>query len=91
MLFRSALVFDAWKKQQPAQHNYEDWRHFWSRVKALIGCDYGFLGAPPDNQNRIGNGLSVMQWVSLLKDARFESVDILLRDAEKVVLANVKP
>ncbi|HKN34776.1 MAG TPA: class I SAM-dependent methyltransferase [Terriglobales bacterium] len=86
-----ALVFDAWKKQQPAQHNYEDWRHFWSRVKALIGCDYGFLGAPPDNQNRIGNGLSVMQWVSLLKDARFESVDILLRDAEKVVLANVKP
>ena len=83
--------FDAWKKQQPAQHNCEDWRRFWSRVNALLGYDYGFLGDPPNNQNRIGDGLSVMQWVSLLKDAGFESIDILLRDAEKVVLASSKP
>jgi hypothetical protein len=33
----------------------------------------------------------VMQWVGLLTDAGFGSVDILLRDAEKVVLASVKP
>jgi hypothetical protein len=32
-----------------------------------------------------------MQWVCLLKDAGFESIDILLRDPEKVVLASVKP
>jgi hypothetical protein len=83
--------FDAWQKEQPSQHQYEDWRRFWSRVKALIGYDYGFLGDPPDNQNRIGDGLSVMQWVDLLKDAGFESIDILLRDAEKVVLAGSKP
>src|SRR5262249_8540142 len=83
--------FDAWKKGQPSQHKYEDWRRFWSRVKALIGHDYGFLGDPPDNQNRIGDGLSAMQWVGLLTNAGFESIDILLRDAEKVVLASVKP
>jgi hypothetical protein len=32
-----------------------------------------------------------MQWVGLLTDAGFESIDILLRDAEKAVLASVKP
>jgi len=82
--------FVAWQKEQPSQHNYEDWRRFWSRVNALLGYDYGFLG-DPDFQNRIGDGLSVMQWVGLLTDAGFGSTDILLRDAEKVVLASVKP
>ncbi|PYX36026.1 MAG: hypothetical protein DMG81_16910 [Acidobacteria bacterium] len=88
---RFALGFDTWKKQQPAQHKYEDWQHFWSRVNALVGYDYGFLGDPPDNQDRIGDGLSVMRWVGVLADAGFQSIDILLRDAEKVVLASVKP
>jgi hypothetical protein len=32
-----------------------------------------------------------MQWVRLLTDAGFDSIDILLRDGEKVVLASVKP
>ena len=53
---RFALGFDTWKKQQPAQHKYEDWQHVWSRVNALVGYDYGFLGDPPDNQDRIGAG-----------------------------------
>lgn len=85
-----ALGFDAWRKDQPSQHNCEDWRRFWSRVKALVGCDYGFLDNP-DDQNRIADTLSAMQWVGLLTDAGFESIDILLRDAEKVVLASAKP
>jgi len=55
-----------------------------------VGYDYGFLGEP-DGQDRIGDGLSAMQWVGLVRDAGFESVDILLRDAEKVVLASVRP
>jgi trans-aconitate methyltransferase len=82
--------FDAWRKEQPSQHRYEDWRRFWSRVKDLVGYDYGFLGEP-GGQDRIGDGLSVMRWVGLLADAGFKSVDILLRDPEKVVLASVKP
>ena len=82
--------FDAWQKEQPSQHQHEDWRRFWSRVNALLGCDYGgYLGEP--DQNRIGDKLSVMRWVDLLTDAGLESIDILLRDAEKVVLAAVKP
>jgi len=88
---RFAPGFDAWQKEQPSQHEYEDWRRFWSRVNALLGYDYGFLGNP-DDQNRIGDGLSVMQWVGLLTDAGFESIDVLLRDAEKVVLEwHVRP
>jgi SAM-dependent methyltransferase len=83
--------FGAWQKEQPSQHKYEDWRRFWSQVKALVGYDYGFLGDPPDDQNHIGDRLSVMQWVGLLTDAGFVSIDILLRDAEKVVLAGVRP
>jgi hypothetical protein len=83
--------FEAWQKEQPSQHKYEDWRRFWSQVNALVGYDYGFLGDPPGDQNRIGDTLSVMQWVGLLTDAGFESIDVLLRDAEKVVLASVKP
>lgn len=83
--------FQAWKKEQPSQHRYEDWRRFWSRVQALVGCDYGFLGDPPDNSGRIGDGLSVRRWVSLLRDAGWASIDVLLRDSEKVVLAAVKP
>lgn len=85
-----ASGFDAWRKEEPSQHKYEDWRRFWSRVNALIGYDYGFLGEP-DGQNRIGDGLSPMQWVGLLTDSGFVSIDVLLRDAEKVVLASVKP
>lgn len=83
--------FEAWQKEQPSQHRHEDWRRFWSRVNALVGYDYGFLGDPPDDQNRIGDRLSVMQWVRLLRDAGFESIDILLRDAEKVAFACIKP
>lgn len=82
--------FAAWKKEQPSQHSYENWRRFWSRVQALIGYDYGFLGEPGD-QDRIGDELSVTQWVGLLTDAGFASVDVLLRDSEKVALACVKP
>jgi SAM-dependent methyltransferase len=86
-----ASGFNAWQKEQPSQHKYEDWRRFWSRVNAFIGYDYGFLGDPPEGQPRIGDKLSVRQWVGLLADAGFESIDILLRDAEKAVLAGVKP
>jgi SAM-dependent methyltransferase len=82
--------FQAWKKEQPSQHRYEDWQRFWSRVQALVGHDYGFLG-DPDGQSRIGDSLSVKQWIRSLMDAGFESIDILLRDAEKVILASVKP
>jgi trans-aconitate methyltransferase len=82
--------FNTWRKQQPSQHRHEDWRRFWSRVNALVGHDYGFLGEP-GSQERIGDELSVMQWIGLLTGAGFAPIDIPLRDPEKVVLATVKP
>jgi SAM-dependent methyltransferase len=81
--------FEAWQKEQPSQHRYEDWRRFWSRVKELVDHDYGFLGEPPDDDDS-GDRLSVKQWVHLLTDAGFESIDILLKDAEKAVVAGAK-
>jgi SAM-dependent methyltransferase len=86
-----ATGFETWRKEQPSQHNFENWRRFWSRVKALIGYDYGFLGDPPDDLDRIGDKLSAMAWVDLLRGAGFQSIDILLRDSEKIVLAALKP
>jgi hypothetical protein len=62
-----AHELDAWQKEQPSQHKYEDWRRFRSRLKALLGYDYGFLGDPVGHDH-IGDGLSVMQWVGLLRD-----------------------
>jgi SAM-dependent methyltransferase len=85
-----AAGFQAWQKDQPSQHRYEDWRRFWSRVHALLGYDYGFLG-DPDDQGCIGDTLSVNQWIRLVAGAGFELIDVLLRDAEKAVLASVKP
>ncbi len=81
---------EVWRKEQPSQHRCEDWRRFWSRVQSLVGCDYGFLGEPGD-QDRIGDSLPVMRWAGLLADAGFASVDVLLRDAEKAALAAIKP
>jgi hypothetical protein len=59
-------------------------------VKALLGYDYGFLG-DPDDQDSSASTLSVKQWIRLFTDAGFESIDLVLRDAEKVVLAGIKP
>jgi trans-aconitate methyltransferase len=81
--------FAFWQKEQPIQHRYEDWRKFWTRVQATIGYDYGFLGEP-DEENHIDESLSVLRWVDLLTKAGFGSIDVLLRDAEKVVLACLK-
>ena len=86
-----ASGFATWRSTQPSQHRPEDWVKFWSRVNTLLGYDYveEQLGER-DDQNRIDDKLSVIGWVHLLTNAGFESIDILLRDAEKVVSAAQK-
>ena len=82
--------FGRWKATQPSQHSRDDWLRFWTRVNAFLGYDYiKRLGkrAP----NRIDDQLSVMGWIDLLKGAGFQSIDVLLRDPEKVVVAALKP
>jgi len=65
---RSEPVFEpwlrTWREEQPSQHSYADWRRFWSRVRDLVGYDYGFLGEPVD-QGHIGDAFSVKQWIGL--------------------------
>lgn len=87
--FRSG--FATWKSTQPSQHRPDDWIKFWSRVNALLGYDYIKELGDREEQNRIGDKLAVMDWVQLLSNAGFESIDILLRDAEKVVSAALRP
>jgi len=86
-----ASGFAAWRSKQPSQHKHEDWIQFWSRVNTLLGFDYVKTLGERDDQDRIGDTLSVMGWVQLLTNAGFESIDILLRDAEKMVSAALKP
>jgi len=86
-----ATGFAAWRKTQPNQHRHQDWINFWSRVNTLLGYEYINVLSEPDEQSHIGDKLSVMGWVELLKNAGFQSIDILLRDSEKVVSAALKP
>lgn len=87
-----ASGFATWRSTQPSHHKPEDWMNFWSRVNNLLGCDYiKEQFGQRDGQSRIGDSLSVMGWVQLLKNAGFEWIDILLRDTEKVVVAAQKP
>jgi len=85
-----ASGFATWKSTQPSQHRREDWINFWSRVNNLLGCEYMNMRAQPDAQSHIGDTLPVLGWIQLLKNAGFESIDILLRDTEKVVAAAIR-
>lgn len=85
-----AAGFAAWKETQPSQHREEDWVRFWGSVNNLLGYDHIKTLGERD-PSRIDDKLSVLGWVALLKGAGFESIDALLRDPEKVVLAALKP
>jgi SAM-dependent methyltransferase len=81
-----AAAFAAWRAVQPPQHRREDWLAFWSRVNAFLGYDHFDLGARPPT-GRIGDGLTSVQWVELVREAGFAAADVLLRDSEKAVVA----
>ena len=85
-----ASGFARWRSTQPSQHRPDDWVKFWSRVNTLLGCDY-FKELGARDENHIDDKLSVLGWVQLLRNAGFETIDILLRDTEKVVAAARKP
>jgi SAM-dependent methyltransferase len=82
--------FATWRRTQPSQHKPEDWIRFWSSVNNLLGYDYIKELGERDESN-IDDKLSVRGWVEMLKAAGFNSIDVLLRDPEKVVLAALRP
>lgn len=88
-----ASVFEEWKAKQADAYDPSTWNQFWARANALLGYDHKeVLGGHPASRVEIGDaGISVLEYVALLKEVGFESIDVLLRDAEKVVMAASKP
>jgi SAM-dependent methyltransferase len=88
-----ASAFEDWKAKQADTYDPATWDRFWARANALLGYDHReVLGGRPVGRGEIGDsGIPVSEYVALLTRAGFESIDVLLRDADKVVLASCKP
>jgi SAM-dependent methyltransferase len=84
-----AAGVEEWKARQPPRYTRENWERFWSRANALLGYDHTALLGPSD-ADRIGDGMSVAGWMRLLERAGFTLIDVLLRDADQVVIGAVK-
>jgi SAM-dependent methyltransferase len=84
-----ATGFEAWKARQPPRYSQENWHRFWSRANNILGYDHTRLLGSRDDK-RIGDGLSAADWMRLVAAARFEPVDVLLRDADQVIIAAQK-
>ena len=85
-----ASGFAEWRSRQPSRYSRENWERFWSRANEILGYDHTKLLGSRDLQ-RIGEGMPVSGWIRLLNNAGFEWVDVLLRDADEVILAAAKP
>lgn len=82
--------FEVWKATQPPRYLSENWERFWSRANQLLGYDHAKLLGRRDSE-RIGDGMSVAGWIGLLKEAGFASPDVLLRDADEVLICAIRP
>ena len=83
-----AAGFSEWKSRQPSRYSRENWERFWGRANEILGYDHTKLLGSRDSQLR--EGMPVLGWVRILSDAGFKSIDVLLRDADEVMLAAVK-
>jgi len=84
-----AAGFEDWKVRQPPRYTRENWERFWSRANALLGYNHtALLGAP--DANRIGDTMPVSGWLRMLERAGFGMGDVLLRDADQVVIGALK-
>ncbi len=84
-----AAGFAHWKAVQPARYSRQDRERFWSRANAILGYDHAALLGSRD-MCRIDDGLSAAGWIALARRAGFGLTDILLRDADQVIVAAVK-
>jgi SAM-dependent methyltransferase len=89
---RFASAFDEWKAKQSEGYDPSTWERFWERANGLLGYNHReILSKRPTGRGQIGDdGIPVMEYANLLKSARFGSIDVLLRDSEKVVMAACK-
>jgi len=81
--------FDEWKTRQPSRYEQGNWKAFWDRANSLLGYDHTeFLGSREGN--RIGDTMTVRGWIDLAAASDFETVDVLWRDADVVIVAAQK-
>jgi SAM-dependent methyltransferase len=84
-----AAGFAEWKSRQPSRYSRENWERFWNRANEILGYDHTkLLGS---RGSHLDEGMPVSGWVRVLRNAGFEFIDVLLRDAEEVILAAAKP
>ena len=76
----------AWTSRQPPRYARAAWEQFWSRANEVLGYDHLSLLGPRPTDN-IGDGLTTLGWTRLLRDAGFDLTDVLLRDADQVIIA----
>ena len=81
--------FAEWKSRQPSRYSRENWERFWNRANEILGYDHTKLLGSRDSQ--LVGGMPVSGWVRILRDTGFESIDVLLRDADEVMLGAAKP
>jgi len=84
-----AAGFAEWKSRQPSRYSRENWERFWKRANEILGYDHTKLLGSRDS--RLDDKMPVSGWVRILRDAGFRSIDVLLRDADEVMLAAAKP
>ncbi len=85
-----ASGFEEWKQGQPARYSRENWQRFWFRANAILGYDHIALLGSRDDEH-IGDSLTVAGWMKLIAASGFASPDVLLRDADQVIVAARSP
>jgi SAM-dependent methyltransferase len=85
-----AAGFDEWRSRQPSRYRRDHWESFWNRANAILGYDHTKLLGSRESRLRGGDGLPVSGWVLVVREAGFETVDVLLRDADEVIVACAK-
>jgi hypothetical protein len=84
-----AAGFAEWKSRQPSRYKREDWERFWSRATEILGYDHTkLLGT---RRSHLDDGMTVTAWVEFLRNAGFDPIDVLLRDADEAMIAAAKP
>jgi SAM-dependent methyltransferase len=81
--------FDEWKTRQPSRYEQANWTAFWDRANALVGYDHTELIGSRDC-GRIGDGMTVRDWIDLVERSGFQHADVLWRDADVVIVAAQK-
>ena len=84
-----ARGFEEWKARRPPRYSRENWERFWTRANALLGYDHTALWGSRDT-GRIDDDMSVSGWIQVLKSAGFGQIEVLLRDADQVIIAALK-